>query len=37
MLVRLGDRRTAVELEYLVAVLHAMVDGELFDLPSQSA
>lgn len=37
MLVRIGERRTAIELKYLVAALHAMVDGELFDLPSQSA
>jgi hypothetical protein len=37
MLVRLGERRTAIELKYLVAALHATVDGELFDLPSQSA
>jgi hypothetical protein len=37
VLVRLGGRRTAIELKYLVAALHATVDGELFDLPSQSA
>ena len=37
LLIRLGERRTAVELKYLVAALHATVNGELFDLPNQSA
>lgn len=37
VLVRIGERRTAIELKYLVAALHATVDGELVDLPSQSA
>jgi hypothetical protein len=37
MLVYLGEQRTAIELKYLLAALHATVGGELFDLPSQSA
>jgi hypothetical protein len=37
MLVHFGEERTAIELKYLVAALHATVGGELFDLPSQSA
>jgi hypothetical protein len=37
LLVRRGERRTAIELKYLVAALHASVAGELFDLPHQSA
>lgn len=37
LLVRMGERRIAVELKYLVAALHASVGGELFDLPHQSA
>jgi hypothetical protein len=37
MLVHLGQERTAIELKYLVAALHATVGGELFELPSQSA
>jgi hypothetical protein len=37
LLVRMGERRTAIELKYLVAALHATVSGELFDLPHQSA
>ena len=37
LLVRMGERRIAVELKYLVAALHASVGGELFDLPRQSA
>jgi hypothetical protein len=37
VLVHAGGRRTAIELKYLGAALHATVDGELFDLPSQSA
>lgn len=37
LLVRLGERRTAIELKYLIAALNATVNGELFDLPHQSA
>jgi hypothetical protein len=37
LLVRLDGLRTAIELKYLVADLHATADGELFDLPHQSA
>lgn len=37
MLIRLGGTRTAVELKYLVAALHAIVGEESFDLPHQSA
>ena len=37
LLVRIGERRTAFELKYLVAALHASVGGERFDLPHQSA
>jgi hypothetical protein len=37
MLVRLGGTRTAIELKYLVAALHATISEESFDLPHQSA
>jgi hypothetical protein len=37
MLIRLGGRRTAVELKYLVAAMHATISEESFDLPHQSA
>jgi hypothetical protein len=37
LLVRLDGRRTAIELKYLVARLHATVGGVLFDLPHPSA
>ena len=37
LLVRIGERRAALELKYLVAALRATVGGELFDLPHQSA
>jgi hypothetical protein len=37
LLVRLSEQRTAIELKYLVATLQATVDGEVFDLPNQSA
>ena len=37
MLIRLDGTRTAVELKYLVAALHATIGEETFDLPHQSA
>lgn len=37
LLIRLGERGTAIELKYLVAALHTTANGELFDLPQQSA
>lgn len=37
MLIRLRGRRTAIELKYLVAALHAVIGEESFDLPHQSA
>ena len=37
LLVSLDQQRTAIELKYLVAALHATFNGELFDLPNQSA
>jgi hypothetical protein len=37
LLVRLNQQRTAIELKYLVAALRATFNGELFDLPNQSA
>jgi hypothetical protein len=37
MLIRLDGRRTAIELKYLVAALHAILGEESFDLPHQSA
>jgi hypothetical protein len=37
LLVRQAEWRTAIELKYLVAAVHASVGQELFDLPHQSA
>jgi hypothetical protein len=37
LLIRLNQQRTAIELKYLVAALHATINEELFDLPNQSA
>jgi hypothetical protein len=37
LLISLDQERTAIELKYLVAALHATFNGELFDLPNQSA
>lgn len=37
MFIRLAGTRTAIELKYLVAALHAAIGEESFDLPHQSA
>jgi hypothetical protein len=37
LLIALDGIRTAIEVKYLLAGLHASVGGELFDLPNQSA
>src|SRR6266516_88384 len=37
ILIRLGCTRTAIEVKYLVAGMHATVGEEQFDLPHQSA